>query len=124
QRIRELGATAIPYDEVDWQAEMRRAGDDRGVDVVLDTHYFSTFVPSLDHVAAGGLILALPTLADLSPARERGITARVPRIITGRDRLDHLVQGMRSGAYPLEASQVLPMAEIAWAHRLLEEGHT
>ena len=44
----------------------------------------------------------------------------MPRIVPGRDRLDQLVQGLRSGAYPLEASRVLPLGEIAEAHRLLE----
>ena len=123
-RIEELGATAIAYDQEDWQQVIREATDGRGVDVILDTHYFSTFVPSLDHVAEGGRIIPLPSLADLTPAQERGITAVIPRIVAGRNRLDHLVQGMRSGSYPLEASQVLPLGEIAQAHRLLEEGHT
>ncbi|WP_114855553.1 NADP-dependent oxidoreductase [Brachybacterium sp. YJGR34] len=124
ERIRELGAEPIAYDEADWQREILAATDGEGVDVVLDTHYFSTFLPSLDVLRPDGLIVALPTLADLSPARERGIRAEIPQIVTGRDRLDHLVQGLRSGAYPLEASQVLPMERIDEAHRLLEDGHT
>ncbi|GAA1490204.1 NADP-dependent oxidoreductase [Brachybacterium sacelli] len=123
-RIRDLGATPIAYDTEDWQAEILRETDDRGVDVVLDTHYHSTFLPSLDIVAENGLVVTLPTLADLTPAHERGVEARVPRIRPGRDRLDRLVQGIRAGRYPLEVSQVLPLAEIAQAHRLLEDGHT
>lgn len=124
ERIRALGATPIAYDEQDWPAEITAATGGRGVDVVLDTHYFSTFGPSLDVLADGGRIVVLPSLADTAPAIERGIEVHVPRITPGRDRLDHLVQGLRSGAYPLEASQVLPLGEIAEAHRLLEEGHT
>ncbi|MGY5764044.1 NADP-dependent oxidoreductase [Brachybacterium sp. DNPG3] len=123
-RIEELGARPIAYDQEDWGQAIDRATDGRGVDVILDTHYFSTFLPSLDRLAPGGRIVALPTLADLAPAKERGITALIPQIVIRRARLDHLVQGMRSGAYPLEASQVLPLGEIARAHRLLEEGHT
>lgn len=124
ERIRELGAVPVPYDTGDWEAEMRRATDGRGVDVVLDTHYHSTFLPSLDHVAQDGLLVTLPTLADLTPAHERGVEAKVPRIKPGRDRLDRLVQGIRAGRYPLEVSQVLPLDQIAKAHRLLEDGHT
>ena len=84
--------------------------------------------------AAGGIGAALAAelidrgadvvLADLSPALERGIEARVPSIVPGRDRLDRLAQGIRSGRYPLEVSEVLPLAQIAEAHRRLEEGHT
>src|SRR5699024_2537129 len=77
ERIRDLGATPIPYDATDWTAELQRATDGRGVDVVLDTHYHSTFLPSLDQIAEGGLIVTLPTLADISPATERGLTARI-----------------------------------------------
>ena len=124
ERIRDLGATPIAYDTEDWQAEIHRRTDGRGVDVVLDTHYHSTFVPSLDHVVGSGLVVTLPTLADLSPAQERGVEAKVPRLRPGRERLDRLVQGIRAGRYPLEVSQVLPLAEIAQAHRLLEDGHT
>lgn len=124
ERIRELGAEPIPYDEVDWTQVVREQTGGEGVDVVLDTHYFETFAPSLEIVKPGGIVVPLPTLADLSPARDRGIRAAIPAIVPGRDRLDQLVRGMRSGRYPLEASRVLPLAEIADAHRLLEEGHT
>ena len=124
ERLRELGALPIAYDETDWRAEIHRATEERGVDVVLDTHYHSTFVPSLDVVAEGGIVVPLPSLADLTPAHERGIEAHVPRIRPGRDRLDRLAQGVRSGRYPLEVSQILPLAEIGRAHELLEHGHT
>ncbi|WP_394215645.1 NADP-dependent oxidoreductase [Brachybacterium vulturis] len=124
QRIRELGATPISYDESDWTAEVQRLTDGRGVDVVLDTHYHSTFLPSLDQLAGGGRIVALPSLADLSPALQRGIEARIPVIVPGRDRLDRLAQGIRAGRYPLEVSEVLPLSEIGQAHAWLEDGHT
>lgn len=123
-RIRELGAEPIPYDTADWQAQIDRATDGRGVDVVLDTHYFSTFEASLDHLAPGGRVVPLPTLADLSPARDRGITAVIPEITVTRQRLDRLVIGLREGHYPLEVSQVLSLEQIARAHELLEDGHT
>lgn len=124
ERIQELGAEPIAHDAVDWQQAVREATDGEGVDVVLDTHYFSTFEPSLEVLRPGGIVVPLPSLADLSPARDRGIRAAIPAIVPGRDRLDHLVQGMRSGSYPLEVSQVLPLAKIADAHRILEKGHT
>lgn len=124
ERIRELGATPIPYDTADWGSELQRLTDGRGVDVVLDTHYHATFLPSLDQLAPGGRIVALPSLADLTPALERGIEARVPSIVQSRERLDRLAQGIRAGRYPLEVSEVLPMSQIDQAHVRLEEGHT
>lgn len=124
ERIRALGAEPIAHDETDWIAAIRQATGGRGVDVILDTHYHSTFVPSLDVLAEGGRIVALPSLADLSPAEQRGITARIPRIRGGRDRMDQLVAMWREGLLDLEVSQILPLAEAARGHRLLEEGHT
>src|SRR5699024_11647680 len=113
ERIRDLGATPIPYDATDWTAELQRATGGRGVDVVLDTHYHSTFLPSLDQIAEDGLIVTLPTLADLSPATERGLRARIPRIRPGRDRLDRIVHGIRASRLPIDVSQVLTLDYIA-----------
>lgn len=124
QRIRDLGAEPIAYDTEDWEQAIDQATDGRGVDVILDTHYFSTFVPSLDHVADGGVIVALPSLADLTPAKERGIRAEIPRIRPGRDRLDQLVAALRNGDLQPEVSRILPLAQIGAAHELLEQGHT
>src|SRR5699024_12720194 len=101
----------------------RRSSDlGEGVDVVLDTHYFSTFVPSLEVLRPGGdsLVVVLTSLADLTPARERGITARIPRIVTGRDRLGRLVRETRPGAYTLEPPQVLPLVPTAQARGRLQ----
>lgn len=124
ERIRELGAEPIAYDAEDWQRRIDAETDGRGVDVVLDTHYFETFEPSLDHVAEGGVIVALPSLADLTPARERGIRAEIPQLRTGRDRLDRLVAAMRAGDLRPEVSAILPLGRIGEAHELLQSGHT
>lgn len=123
-RLRELGATPIAYDEGDWEAEIDRLTDGRGVDVVLDTHYFSTFEPSLDHLAPGGRVVVLPTLADVSPAEERGIPVSITRMRATRERLDRLAAGVVAGELPLEVSIVLPLAEVARGHEQLAEGHT
>ena len=124
ERLRTLGAEPIAYDEQDWQAVIREATDGRGVDVILDTHYFETFEPSLDHLAPGGRIVVMPTLADLAPAKERGIDASIPALTVDRERLEHLAAGMESGALDVEIAAVLPPEQIAEAHRQLESGHT
>lgn len=123
-RITELGATPIPYDEADWEAVIDEATGGRGVDVILDTHYFETFEPSLDHLAEGGRIVVLPSLADLTPARERGITASIPVLAPSRERLDRLAEGVAAGTLPLEVGEVLALEEVAHGHAQLETGHT
>ncbi|NLE99015.1 MAG: NADP-dependent oxidoreductase [Propionibacterium sp.] len=124
ERIRELGATPIPYDGVNWQEVIADETEGRGVDSVIDTHYFRTFLPSLNHVADGGRIVALPSLADLTPAKERGIDASVPGIAPTREKLDWLARAFDAGELPLEVSEVLPMDEVASGHKQLESGHT
>lgn len=124
ERIRELGAQPIPYDGVNWREVITEETDGRGVDAVIDTHYFQTFLPSLDHVADGGRIVALPSLADLTPAKERGIEATIPGIAPTREKLDALAAAFTDGSLPLEVSEVLPLDEVARAHQQLESGHT
>lgn len=124
QRLRDLGARPIAYDTEDWEQAIDEATDGRGVDRIIDAHYFDTFVPSLDHVAAGGRIVALPSLADPTPARERGIDARVTRMAPSAERLAALADAVADGTLDIEVSTVLSPAQIAEGHRMLEDGHT
>lgn len=123
-RIRQLGATPISYDEADWQETIDEATDGGGVDVIIDTHYFSTFVSSLDHLRGGGRIVVLPTLADVTPAKERGIDVSIPSIRPNRERLGRLAEGLSTGELTVEVSEIVPLAEVARAHEQLESGHT
>ncbi|MCS6711397.1 NADP-dependent oxidoreductase [Brachybacterium sp. EF45031] len=123
-RVRELGAEPVPHDRGDWATAVREATDGRGVDVVLDTHYHSTFVPSLALLASAGRMVVLPSLADLTPARERGVDAQIAEMVFGRDRLELLLELLADDTLPLEVSAVLPLAQAAEAHRRLETGHT
>ncbi|GAB2535827.1 quinone oxidoreductase family protein [Brachybacterium huguangmaarense] len=124
ERIAELGATPIPHDTGDWQEALREQTGGRGVDVIVDTHYFGTFLPSLDHLAEGGRIVVLPTLADVSPATERGIEAHVPALSPSRAVLERLADDHARGLLDVEIAEVLPLAEVARGHELLETGHT
>ena len=124
ERIAELGGAPIAYDETDWEAAIDEATESRGVDVILDTHYFTTFAPSLDHLAEGGRIVVLPSLADLSPATARGIDARIPSLAPSRERLDRLAAAWADGTLPLEVGEILPLDDVARGHEQLETGHT
>lgn len=124
ERLISLGAVPIPYDEVDWQAVIRRDTEGVGLDVIIDTHYFKTFIPSLDHVANGGRLVALPSLADLTPARDRGIDVSIPAISPAREKLERLARGYMDGTLSLEVSEVLPLADVVRGHEQLEAGHT
>lgn len=123
ERIRELGGEPIAYDTEDWAERVLAETRGRGVDVVIDLHYFTTFLPSLDVLADDGRIVAVPSLADLAPARERGIRASVTRMSPSRGRLQQLAQGHASGLLPLEVAAVLPLAEAGRGHEVLESGH-
>lgn len=123
-RIIQLGATPIPYDQTDWQTVISDATTGNGVDVIIDTHYFSTFEPSLDHLREGGRIVVLPTLADITPAKERGIDVSIPAITPSRERLDRLSEGVGNGDLTVEISEVVPFDELVRAHEQLETGHT
>ncbi|GAB3715585.1 NADP-dependent oxidoreductase [Mariniluteicoccus flavus] len=116
-RLRELGATPIDYTTTDFREAAPK------VDVVLDGVYFDTFEKSLDQLVDGGRIVVLPTLADLTPAQERGIEAHIPAIHDLPREMEQLALRVHEGAVSFEVSQVLPLERVADAHRELESGH-
>lgn len=117
ERVRDLGATSVNYAAEDFTRTTPHP------DVVLDAVYFTTFERSLDHLANRGRIVVLPTLADLSPARARGIEAHIPSIGPDRAVLDQIGAGLASGELSIEVGQTYPLERVADAHRQLQEGH-
>ena len=87
-------------------------------------NYFTTFAPSLDHLVNGGRIVALPSLADLTPAKERGIEAYIPVFGPMPERLAELAPAIVAGDLVVEVSKVLALEQAAEAHRMLESGHS
>ena len=117
-RVRSLGATPVDYRAEDVFAVVPAP------DVVLDGVYFGTFEPSLEHLAEGGRIVVLPTLADLTPARDRGIEAHIPSIAPDRSVLTEVASLLASGELSIEVGRTYPLTDAAEAHRLLEGGHS
>lgn len=91
--------------------------------LVIDGVYFGTYEPSLDHLAPGGRIVMLPTLADLEPAKSRGIEISVPAISPDPERLGAIGRQVADGALQVEVSQVIPLEQVRRAHEAVETGH-
>lgn len=117
-RLVELGAHPIDYQTQDFTKVSPM------MDLIVDGAYYDTFVPSLDRLVPGGRIVVLPSLADLGPAKERGIEAHTPVFPPMPDRLAEFAPEVASGELSIEVSHVLPLESAAEAHRLLESGHS
>lgn len=116
-RIEEMGAVHVDYTADDFTQVTPRP------DVIIDGVYFSTYEPSMDHLAKGGRLVILPSLADLEPARARGIDVAVPSISPDRERLSALAREVEQGRLTITIDRVFPLEEAAEAHRLVETGH-
>lgn len=118
------GARHLDYTRGDVFAQLREEFPG-GVDVVIDGVYFDTFIPSLDIIAGEGRgrIVVLPSLADLQPAHDRGITAHIPEISPNRQRLQELAARVLSGELDVTVAQTYPLTQASEVHRILESGH-
>lgn len=121
-RLEGFGAQHIDYTSQDVFAAVRRECPD-GVDVVLDGVYFDTFLPSLDVLAEGGRIVELPSLADLTPAEERGIEAHIPAISNDTGIYADLARRVVAGEISLRIGHTADLSDVADVHRILEDGH-
>jgi NADPH:quinone reductase-like Zn-dependent oxidoreductase len=116
--LRSLGAEPVTYGE--GLAERVRALAPDGVDLALDVAG-SGVLPELIELAGGaGRVL---TVADFSGAREHGV-----RFSSGAaGRAVHALAGIgaliESGRFSLPVAQALPLAEVAQAHQVSEQGH-
>lgn len=117
-RLVELGAHPIDYRTQDFTEVSPK------MDLIIDGAYFDTFLPSLDHLVDGGRIVVLPSLADLTPARERGIEAHIPAFDPMPERLAEMAPLIASGELSIEVSTVLSLEQVAEAHQALETGHS
>jgi len=116
--LRSLGAEPVAYGE--GLAGRVRALAPDGVDVALDVAG-SGVLPELIELAGGpGRVV---TIADFGGAREHGVrfssgdTGRAVHALAGIGEL------IESGRFSLPVAQTFPLAEIAEAHRVSEDGH-
>jgi NADPH:quinone reductase-like Zn-dependent oxidoreductase len=116
--LRSLGAEPVAYGE--GLAGRVRALAPDGADAALDVAG-SGVLPELIELAGGpGHVV---TIADLGGAQEHGV-----RFSSGdAGRAVHALAGIgeliESGRFSLPVAQTFPLAEIAQAHRVSEDGH-
>ncbi len=122
-----LGADElIPYADVNWVSEARRLTGGRGVDVTIDYVGKTTWAGSLRATRAGGRILTCGATTGHDPTTDlRQVFFRQLSIIgsTMGSTADLAAALKLAGEGRLEPvlSEVLPLAEAARAHRLIEE---
>jgi NADPH:quinone reductase-like Zn-dependent oxidoreductase len=116
--LRSLGAEPVAYGE--GLAGRVRALAAGGVDVALDVAG-SGVLPELIELA--GAPEHVVTLADFAGAREHGVrfssgdAGRAVHVLT---EIGELIE---SGRFSLPVAQTFPLAEVAAAHRAIEDGH-
>jgi NADPH:quinone reductase-like Zn-dependent oxidoreductase len=116
--LRSLGAEPVAYGE--GLAGRVRALAPDGVDLALDVAG-SGVLPELIELAGGAGHVV--TIADFAGAQEHGV--RFSRGDTGRavHVLAEIGELIESGRFSLPVGQTFPLAEIAAAHRVSEDGH-
>ena len=127
----------IDYTTTDFEAEVHRVTEGRGVDVVYDSVCKTTFDKSLECVALRGTLVlygqSSGIVAPFAPTRlaKRGIFLTRPSLghyTATRDELlwraREVLDSVTSGALRVRIDRALPLREAAKAHRLLEGRET
>ena len=131
---KEAGADhVILYSKDDFVNEVKRITNGRGVDIVLDGVGKSTFAGSLEVVTVRGLVVIfgsssgpadpivpntlMPKSFTLSGGSLGNFTAAKKELL---ERSGAVLDGITEGWLKLRIDRVLPLAEAAEAHRLLE----
>ncbi|GAB3560847.1 NADP-dependent oxidoreductase [Spelaeicoccus albus] len=116
--IRSLGAEAVAYGE--GLTERVRALAPDGVDRALDVAG-SGVLPELIELAGGPEHVV--TIADFLGAREHGVTFSTGDTGRAVHALAEIGELIESGRFALPVAATFPLAEIAQAHRIGQEGH-
>ena len=138
QTARRAGADeVILYTQTDFVEEVKRLTDGKGVEYIIDGVGKSTFKNNLNAVANRGHICAYGSAS--GPAESVRPLALMERALTisggvlwefikdGKEmlvRAKAVTDGLREGWLKLNISKVLPLEQIAEAHRLLEGRQT
>lgn len=139
QRAQEAGADAvILYTEQDFEVEVKRLTDGRGVNVVYDSVGRTTFAKSLHVLAPRGYLVLFGQSSGPVPPLDPAVLSEKGSLFLTRPTLAHytatreellqragdVLGWVASGQLKLRIDQMLPLSEAAEAHRRLEGRQT
>lgn len=139
QLARGAGADeVILYTQQDFEAEVKRLTDGRGVDVVYDSVGQSTFEKSLNCLRPRGTLALFGQSSGPVPPFDPGVLSRKGSLFLTRPTLFHYIATredllhragevlgwIASGRLKLRVEKTFPLAEAAEAHRQLEARKT
>jgi len=129
---------AILYTQVDFEAEVKRLTNGRGVDVVYDSVGKTTFEKSLNSLRPRGTLALFGQSSGSVPPFDPGILNVKGSLFLTRPSLGHylltreellwrageVLQWIEQGKLKLRIDRIYPLAEAAAAHRDLEARRT
>jgi NADPH2:quinone reductase len=129
--VRELGAEhVIDYRRDDIHGALR-AWSPAGVDAIVDIVGLGTLPRPLDLLKPGGIDVRIITLDESdafgpseADAAARDLRASVVAMYQSSDDLEFIADAIHRGRIRAPHIEVLPLADVAEAHRRLEDGHT
>lgn len=127
QTVRDLGAEeVILYRETDFAAEARRLTGKRGVDVILDHVGLDTWEGNLRALATGGRLVTCGATSGHEAKTNLRILffkniSLLGSTMGGKAELLRVFPLVESGVLRPVIDRVLPLAQVAEGHRLLEE---
>jgi len=139
QLAREAGADqVILYTKQDFEAEVRKGTDGKGVNVVYDSVGATTFDKSLNCLAPLGMLVLFGKSSGVVPAFNLSLLAQKGSLFVTRPTLGHYVADrarlawraneilawVKEGSLKLRIDRTYPLADAAEAHRALEARKT
>jgi len=137
-----LGATAaFNTSTQDWPAEVLKATDGKGVDIIVDFVGAPYFKGNLDAIARDGIIVALGALGGTKLPEGTDIGALIWKrcrfegsSLRSRDEgyqgklrdqlVEHALPRLRDGRFKIFVEKVFPWEEVVEAHKLMEANKT
>ncbi|HEU4778565.1 MAG TPA: NADP-dependent oxidoreductase [Steroidobacteraceae bacterium] len=120
EMLRRLGADVlVDYRTADFAEGLR------DVDVVLDTIGGQTRLKSWPVLRSGGILVAIAMPPpDAAVAQEHGVRAAMVTVLPSGDRLAEIARLIDVGELEVMIDSEFPLAQAAYAHRRIEQGHT